>query len=501
MRILIDTNILINLEDNKIISKQFSKFYRLAITNNCNLLYHPSAIPVDINRDKNSDRKEIIKSKLEKYEKLLDFSEPTTEFHKHIGNKKVNDEIDNKQLYQLSKGYVDIFVTEDKGIHNNSKKIGLQSKVLDINQILQLLEEQFTIKIPTHPILKEHSIRDIETKFNSIFFDSLREDYGGQEFDKWLDKCLTQNRKCYSLIVNDELQAILIYNIETVEQHQIANIFGKALKICTLKVSDTAFGIKLGELFLNKMFEYCINQKINYLYLTVYEKQVHLINLLEIFGFYKIEFKNKQGLNEIQMIKCLDKKQIQTTENLINIHPFYIDNPTISKFAIPIRPDYYSNLFKDGKLRVPTLFDTSPDSVNEIQGNTIIKAYISNSKIKNLKKGDLLFFYSSKTNQEIEPVGILETIQIVKDFNELWKIVGKKTVFSQEQLLEQLNKKQRLNVITFRQITYLEKKVKLTKIKEMKSFKNNIQTITKISESDYQELKNEKYFDQRYIID
>lgn len=501
MRILIDTNILINLEDNKVINKSFSEFYRLAITNNCNVLYHPKAIPIDINRDKNSDRKEIIKSKLKKYEKLKDYSEPTIEFTNHIGGKKINDEIDNRQLFQLFKGYVDVLVTQDIGIHKNARKIGFQEKVLNIEQILYLLEERYTIKIPTHPILKEHSIREIENQFSSPFFDSLREDYGGEIFNKWLTKCLTKNRKCYTLIVNNELQAILIYNIESVEEHQLTNIFGKALKICTLKVSDTAFGIKLGELFLNKMFEYCINQKINHLYLTVYEKQEHLINLLDTFGFYKIEFENKQGLIEIQMIKCLDKKQIQTTENSINIHPFYIDNPTISKFAIPIRPDYYSNLFKDGQLRVPTLFDTSPDSVNEIQGNTIIKAYISNSKIKNLKKGDLLFFYSSKTNKEIEPVGVLETIQIVKDFDELWKIVGKKTVFSQQQLIEKLEEKKELNVITFRQITYLKNKVKLSKIKEMQSFKNKIQTITKISETDYQELKNEKYFDQRYIID
>ncbi|WET02734.1 EVE domain-containing protein [Flavobacterium sp. YJ01] len=501
MRILIDTNILINLEDNKVINKQFSEFYRLAITNNCKVLYHPNAIPIDIDRDKNTNRKEIIKSKLDKYEKLEDFSEPTLEFNNHIGAKKINDEIDNKQLFQLYKGYVDVFVTQDSGIHKNAKKIGLQTKVLNVDEILCLLEEQFTIKIPTHPILREHSIREIENKFNSSFFDSLREDYGGDVFDKWLAKCLTKNRKCYTLIVNDELQAILIYNVETVEEHQLKNIFVKALKICTLKVSDTAFGIKLGELFLNKMFEYCINQKINYLYLTVYEKQEHLIKLLETFGFFKIEFENKQGLIEIQMIKCLDKKQIKASENSISIHPFYIDNLTISKFAIPIRPDYYGNLFKDGQLRVPTLFDTSPDSVNEIQGNTIIKAYISNSKIKNLKKGDLLFFYSSKTNQEIEPVGILETIQIVEDFDELWKIVGKKTVFSQQQLMDMLNEKQQLNVITFRQITYLEKKVKLAKIKKLESFKNKIQTITKISETDYQELKNEKYFDKRYIID
>ena len=114
---------------------------------------------------------------------------------------------------------------------------------------------------------------------------------------------------------------------------------------------DTAFGIKLGELFLNKMFELCINRKINYLYLTVYEKQEHLIKLLETFGFYRNEFKNSQGLIEIQMIKCLDKNKIVISKNVISAHPFYLNNSNIKKYVIPIRPDFYGSIFKDGKLR------------------------------------------------------------------------------------------------------------------------------------------------------
>ena len=70
LRILVDTNILINLEDNRIIDKEFSTFYNLAISNNCKILYHPSAIPEDIQRDKNDERRNIILSKLAKYEKL-----------------------------------------------------------------------------------------------------------------------------------------------------------------------------------------------------------------------------------------------------------------------------------------------------------------------------------------------------------------------------------------------------------------------------------------------
>tara|TARA_Y100000815_G_scaffold40068_1_gene32985 strand:+ start:669 stop:2174 length:1506 start_codon:yes stop_codon:yes gene_type:complete len=500
LRILIDTNILIELEDNRVITETFAKFYRIANTNDCTIFYHPKAIPIDVSRDKNNERKNIIISKLNKYQSLQDYAKPTTEFNSKFKNNKINDEIDNKQLFQLEKGFVDFFVTQDNGIHKNAKKINLEDKVLTIDQALKMLEEQFTFKIPSHPILREHSIREIEDKFDSSFFDSLRDDYGTAEFNKWLQKCAKKNRKCYTLIVEDNLQAILIYNLENVEDHQLPNIFDKALKICTLKVDDTAFGIKLGELFLNKMFELCLNRKIKYLYLTVYEKQLHLIKLLETFGFYRNEFKNSQGLIEIRMIKCLDKNKINITENDISAHPFYLNNSDIKKYVIPIRPDFYGSLFKDGKLRPPTLFDKGPDSINEIQGNTIIKAYVSNSKNQKPKKEDLLFFYSSKVNQVIEPFGILESIKIVKDFDKLWKIVRKKTVFTEAELQNWLKEKKELHVITFRLIAYLKKNISLQKIKEIDSFKNKLQTITELKETDYIKLNNEGYFDKRYII-
>mgnify|MGYP003584203710 FL=1 len=249
------------------------------------------------------------------------------------------------------------------------------------------------------------------------------------------------------------------------------------------------------------MFEYCIEQRINHLYLTVDEKQTHLIYLLTKFGFYKQVFTNKQGLEEIQMIKSLDKTKIDLNENSIINHPFYFDGKTVSKFAIPIRPEYYTNLFKDGKLRQPTLFDDTFESINEIQGNTIIKAYISSSRIVNLKKGDILFFYASQKDKVIEPVGILESIEIVDNFEDLWKLVNKKTVFTQSELESMINDKKNLNVITFRLVNYLKKKVTLRKINQLNSFKNKIQTITRIKETDYQQLKDEEYFDRRYIID
>lgn len=500
MKILIDTNILIHLEDNKVIESDFSRFYKLAISNECKVLYDSSSIPRDLERDKNKERRKVILSKLQKYQILQNPAVPTDEFFASIKNSKINDQIDNRQLYQLYKGYVDYFVTQDNGIHSKARTLNIQTRVLKIDEALSILEHQFIIRIPAHPILENGSIRTLEDDFKSSFFDSLRTDYGEKQFNAWLQKCVRKDRMCYSLKVEGSLQALLIYNIENVEDHQIPNVFDKALKICTLKVFDDAFGVKLGELFLNKMFEFCINQKLKYLYLTVYERQVQLIELLDKFGFNRQEFKNSLGINEIRMIKCLDKSKLDIISNSMNNHPFYIDSETVGKFAIPIKPEFYRTLFKDGRLREPTLFDKIRESIDEIHGNTILKAYISGSRNMQMKKGDLLFFYSSKSNQAIEPIGILESAQRVNDFNNLWGIVRKKTVFSQEQLQEKLNEKGELHVIIFRLIAYMDRKIDRNKIKTIASFKNNIQTITRLKEQDYIELKDEGYFDERYII-
>src|SRR6218665_983741 len=311
MRILIDTNILIHLEDNKVISDTFAKFYQLAISNKCDVYYHPACLR-DVKKDKDEDRQKITLSKLNKYVQMPDPATPTTEFTELVGQKKDNDEIDNAQLFQVSKEYVDFFITEDAGIHTKAKKINLGDKVLSVTDGLKLLQEKYTLIIPQHPLLQECSTREIENELNDEFFNSLREGYAG--FNNWfIEKCAKQNRHCYVLRVDNKISAILIFHREKNTDHNLPGINNDAMKMCTLKVAETVFGYRLGELFLNKMFDMCIKGKINHLYLTVFPQHIHLITLLEKYGFVKDEFKNKDGLDELRMIKSLVKTDYAAT--------------------------------------------------------------------------------------------------------------------------------------------------------------------------------------------
>lgn len=497
MQLLIDTNILIHLEDYKEIDQQFAKFYQLSISNNYKISYHPDCLK-DIHRDTNEERKKITLSKLQKYQLMENPGAMHSEFKTKVGQTSENDEVDNAQLFQVEKGYVDFFITEDKGIRSKAERIGLKSKVLSIAEAYKMLVDKHTLSIPQHPLLVHCSVRDIESELNENFFDSLRESYNG--FNAWFQKCAKENRKCYILRVDEKIAALLIYHKEKASDHLLPDITTDAIKMCTLKVAETAFGYRLGELFLNKMFEYCILGSVDNLYLTVFPHHHHLIELLTKYGFRKDEFKNKQGLDELRMIKSLVKPNINSEKQSITSHPFYFDDETINKFVVPIDPKYYFTLFKDGSFRGAGLFDNTETSLSEIEGNTISKAYLCKSKSLIMKKGDLLFFYGSRDIGCIEPVGVLDDLVYTKDLETITQLVKRKTVYKDADLEEMVKGKKEVTVLLFRLMYYLRYPIRAKEIKTLECYSNKFQTITHLKQADYLKLKNKNYFNERYII-
>lgn len=497
MRILVDTNILIHLEDNKILESEFSLLYSTAINNNCTIFYHRACLD-DLSKDKNEERRRIVISKLNKYTPLGHPAQLSDEISIEFGEKNDNDRIDNEQLLQLKKGYVELFITNDKGILKKAKKLNLQENVLDAKSASLFLEKQYRLSIPSHPVLDHVSVRELESEFNNDFFNSLKNDYDPEKFMKWIDKCAREDRKCYTLKIENNLAALLIYNEEMASEHDLAGINVTAIKICTLKVGDDALGMKLGELFLNKMFQLSRIKKIDYLYVTTYPKQTALIYLLQKFGFDKHqEFTNSINQTETIYLKTL-RPSDQKSKTGNKLHPYFRDGT--NKYVVPIQPKYYKSLFKDGNLRTPSLFDNEDYGLEEVQGNTIIKAYISNSTRQDLVEGDLLFFYSSQKHKSIEPLGILIEHKRVNNFPELWEMVRSKTVYSPENLENWLRERKYLTVTTFRLVQYLSPIINFEKIKELESFSSKFQTITKLTENDYNIIKN-IYIDESFIVD
>ena len=115
-------------------------------------------------------------------------------------------------------------------------------------------------------------------------------------------------------------------------------------------------------------------------------------------------------------------------------YPFVqIKNQNI--FIFPVRPEYHKLLFEEAE-------DNYQISIRDTQGmntsaNAIRKAFISNAKIKEINKGDILLFYESHEKKAITTLGIVETNwNKFNSIEEIANIVKKRTAYNNAELKE-----------------------------------------------------------------
>lgn len=156
MRILFDTNIIIEREDNKIIDKDLQLLMRILNQLNVSIFLHPKSIE-DIGRDEDGARREITLSKMETYNKLKDYPEISTDpkFLEIVGEpKKINDMIDNYLLYAVYRNMVNFLITEDMGLHRKAKKLNLSGRVLTILEAMDIYRREIPKMVKLPPALK-----------------------------------------------------------------------------------------------------------------------------------------------------------------------------------------------------------------------------------------------------------------------------------------------------------------------------------------------------------
>ncbi len=494
MRILIDTNVLISREDPKLLKADLQRLLRLLNENRHSVYLHPAAID-DINKDRDTIRKEIMLSKIKSYPILSPAPVPDEIFLVKIGKNGIKAAItnDNKMLYAIYRNAIDIFITEDKEILNNAVKLNIENNVMDISTALTYFENIHCKKPISHVIIHEEPAYNVN--INDKIFDTLKEDYS--EFDKWFAKISREGRMCWVYKENNETKAILIYKEEN-EPIDTTPPLPKHLrfKIATLKV-DLA-GYRIGELLLKLSVKYCINNKIDEIYLTHFVKEADaLIRLIEDFGF-RYYSNNTRG--EAIYIKKLTPDISSTSVNPVEFskifYPSLRDGNKIKKFIVPIRPEFHNLLFQDYEKRQWQI--TEYVNINP-QGNTVKKAYLTNSLIKKIVPGDVLLFYRSQDQQRITSIGVTENVYTdLSEVNKIWEIVGSnRSVYTREEIE---NFKKPLTVIIFRHHFNLKNQVNLEKI-----IKENIltfapQSITEIDNDGYTKIKKIGGIDEHFTF-
>ncbi len=503
MRILLDTNIIIHRENNKVIQEDLQNLMRIIQKLDYKILLHPKSIE-DINQDTNVQRKKITLSKFKTYNTLEISPDPkiNLEFLDLIGSpKNDNDLINDFLLLAVYRNAVNFLITEDLGIHKKAKKVNLEERVLNIIEALDLFKKELPKDVKLPPALHKTTMANLN--INDPLFDSLREDY--PEFTDWFARKSRAGRECWAYIRNNgSLGAILIYKFEDEIVPSEPPLERKnRLKISTMKVSHV--GHKIGELLLKLSFELAIKNNISELYLTHFTKEIdYLVDLIEEYGFNKVSI-IKQNWTDIPEDVFLKKLEIeeQDIQDLSPIeiskkfYPNLYDGIKVKKHIIPIQPIYFNRLYTDFPERQTTINEYIGQFI--IEGNTIKKAYLSHSFSKKMNVGDILLFYRSEDVQSILSIGVIENIKYdMKDPTKILSIVGKRTVYSYAEIQE-ISKKS-TTVILFNHHFHFKKPVQYKKLLNEKILLGPPQSITEIGHKEYQKIKSLGGIDERFTF-
>lgn len=478
MRFLLDTNILVPLEDSKLrLEPSLANFVRLANEYGHVLLYHPAS-EEDIRQDVNIERRHQTLQRLAQYTRLD--ARPLCPWNYPETTR--NDAADNEILYALFLNAAHALVTEDKGIHANAKAKGLVHRVYTVQTAedqLRRLHERILVQLPNIDDVPLYSLSPL---LGSSFFDSLREGY--LPFDRWFETKAQEGRRAW---VNWEREGILgglcIYawqDNETITED--LTLPGPALKLATFKVGETNRGKKVGELLLKAAFRYATDNRLENIFIHGDEDQhVFLFEMLEDFGFIRVGSHPGSDGRDAVYLKAHPvlppDDELPAFDYLRRYYPHFRHDAAVSKFIIPIRPDYHRTLFPDYESpadRQMSLFRPSNTA-----GNAIKMAYLCHAQTKQINPGDLVLFYRSGDEHAITSVGVAESYETLDNAAEIVSRVKRRTVYSMEEIVRMAAKPTR--VLLFRLIRHLDRPLSQGWLEHEGVLRGPPQSITRIT--------------------
>lgn len=432
MKALLDTNIIIHREANKIVSQDIGILYRWLDRGQYTKCIHSATIE-EVKKNPNKETVDLFLVKLESYE-VIDIPSPLQDEVKNMSDQfdtTDNDIVDTVLLNEVFVGRVDILITEDKKIHKKALELGIQDKVFTIDSFL---EKTFA----EHPELVNYKVLNVQKlKFgkidlNDTFFDSLKEDYVG--FDKWFIKKYDEEAYITINSNNGMLLSFLYLKVED-ENENYSNInpqFSpkRRLKIGTFKVISNGF--RLGERFMKIIFDNALKNHVQEIYVTVYDKrpeQRRLIDLLEQWGFV---LWGTKGEGELVYVRDFSPKF--DIENLKACFPYISKGK--NAYIVPIYPEYHTELLPDSILNTESPEEFIEDFPHR---NCINKVYVSRAMEPYPNIGDILVFYRTGGYYKSVVTTIGEVLEVKSDFlneNDFILYCRKKSVYPEQALRE-----------------------------------------------------------------
>ncbi len=499
MRVLLDTNVFISREGNQVLSPSLRTLLRNLQGSGTKVLTHPASLE-DLGHDTDGTRHQVAISKFDAYPRLESAPDPSedSDYLSAVGPlRSRNDFVDASLLYAVYRDAVDVLLTEDLGIHRMAARIGARERVMSVAEAsLVLGGAKRPRRLARPPALTEDAVHNL--RLDDEFFDSLREEYVG--FDAWFTKISREGRRCWVYRgPTGAIGALLIHKTED-EPVDCAPPLAPhpRLKISTMKVSD--YGQKIGELFIRLSVQYCIQNGLDELYLTHFSREAdRLVALITEFGFERVAVKRNGEDVFLKHLSC--DKELLSGMNPVTVStrywPCLRDSRVTAKYIIPIRPEYHGRLFTDFAARQTSLREHSGEFI--VEGNTIRKAYLTHSKVKRIRPGDVLLFYRSHDVRGLTTVGVVESVAPgMTNPAAIMDLIQKRTVYTAKEV-ESLAKVP-TTVILFNWHFHLPHVVGFDDLKAAQVLSGSPQSILQITHSQYLEIKRRSGLDDRFAV-
>lgn len=278
--------------------------------------------------------------------------------------------------------------------------------------------------------IKHKTFGDIN--LNDEFFLSLKEDYPA--FEEWFLRKQEQD----AFVQYDEENKIIGFLYLKEEFGIVDDVFPpieaeKILKIGTFKIDS--HGTRMGEQFVKIIMDYAINGDVDICYVTIFDKQEGLINLLKTFGFEEHGIKGERANPEKVFVK-----NMKTVCGDVNKDYPLIKVNWGNKYLLSIYPKYHTVMFPDSILTTE-----NRNIITDISyTNSIHKIYVCTMGVEILNQGDIIVLYrTAEYGRSAEYSAVATSICVVEevrdqnmfgDFEQFYKYANQYSVFGKEDL-------------------------------------------------------------------
>lgn len=272
-----------------------------------------------------------------------------------------------------------------------------------------------------------------EVDLSDPFFDSLKADY--LEFSDWF--AAKAEHEAY--VFYDDAHHLQGFLYLKVEDEEIGDVTPplparRRLKVGTFKIIP--HGTRLGERFVKKIFDHAVEQSIDEVYVTIFQKHEALVALLSKYGFRQAATKTTKNGEELVLVKKLH----ELNGDIIADYPV-VDLRRSRSYLLSIYPKWHTKLFPDSILK------TEHSSIIEdiSHTNSIHKVYLASMNgMEALRPGDVLAIYRTTDikmhayyRSVVTSFCVLEeyrTLSSFSDAGEFFQYCRPYSVFTEEEL-------------------------------------------------------------------